>query len=255
MNFELAIPSYKRAVTLREKTLKVLQGCTDIDPKRITVFVADDNEKREYTRELDRVTYGKIVVGVPGMGAIRNYVQRHYPEGQAVLHIDDDIAALQVRVTEKQLAPFHELGSFAGDAFDVCRRVGARLWGIYPVNNPYFMKATVSTDLKYVIGSMWGSINTHDDVLTVSLDDKEDFERTLKCYAKDGVVVRFNHVTCKSNYYGEPGGMQVERTEERVLKSARALVARYPHLCTLNLGKKSGHAEVRLRDSRPRARP
>jgi hypothetical protein len=44
--------------------------------------------------------------------------------------------------------------------------------------------------------------------------------------------------------------MQEERTKNRVDKSATAMVEAYPGLTTLNLTKKSGFAEVRLRDKR-----
>ena len=44
--------------------------------------------------------------------------------------------------------------------------------------------------------------------------------------------------------------MQVERTLKRVDKSARAIVEAYPDFATLNLTKKSGYPEVRLRDKR-----
>ena len=46
----------------------------------------------------------------------------------------------------------------------------------------------------------------------------------------------------------EKGGMQETRTKERVLKSAKLLVERYPDLATLYLKKKSGYAEVKLKD-------
>ena len=50
MNLEeyvVAIPSYKRPETLRTKTLKVLQDY-NIDPTRIYIFVADDEQKEIY---------------------------------------------------------------------------------------------------------------------------------------------------------------------------------------------------------------
>ena len=44
--------------------------------------------------------------------------------------------------------------------------------------------------------------------------------------------------------------MQVERTKKRIHDSAVYLTKKYPNLCTLNTGKKSGYTEVRLRDRR-----
>lgn len=44
--------------------------------------------------------------------------------------------------------------------------------------------------------------------------------------------------------------MQVERTKKRIHDSAVYLTKKYPNLCTLNTGKKSGFTEVRLKDKR-----
>lgn len=248
MNFEIAVPSYKRPERCRDATLAFLARCKTEAP--ITVFVADEEQRAVYARTLDPKTYSQLVVGVPGMGAIRNFIHEHYAPGTRILHVDDDIEGLFVRVDEKRLVEHVELDELVETAFSLCERANARLWGIYPVKNPLFMKARATFDLRYVIGSFWGSINEPGDVLTVSLDDKEDFERTMKCYAADGAVVRLEYVTVKSRYYTEPGGMQETRTPERVRKSAELLARRYPQLCSLNMKKANGFVELRLRDKR-----
>jgi hypothetical protein len=248
MKFEIAVPSYKRPERCRDATLAFLARCGSEAP--VTVFVADEEQRAIYERALDPKTYTRLVVGVPGMGAIRNFIHDHYAPGTRILHVDDDIEGLFVRVDEKHLVEHLELDAFVETAFGFCEQSNARLWGIYPVNNPYFMKPRVTFDLRYVIGSFWGSVNKPGEVLMVSLDDKEDFERTMKCYAADGAVVRMEYATVKSRYYTEPGGMQETRTPERVRKSAEQLARRYPQFCSLNTSKKSGFVELRLRDKR-----
>lgn len=254
MDYGVAVVSYRRAKTLREKTLSFLAKA-HIPPRAITVFVADSVEAELYRATLDPTTYGSIVVGERGMGAIRRFVQKYYPEGTRIIHCDDDIDELIQRQDEKKATTFLEVEALAWEGWALCEKMRAHLWGIYAVANPYFMKHSVSTDLKYINGTFWGSINSHEDFLSVSLDDKEDFERSLKCYVADGTLVRFNHIAPKTRFYAEPGGMQEDRTEERITFSAHELVRRYPELCSLNLTKKSGHAEVRLRDCRKRLVP
>ena len=134
-------------------------------------------------------------------------------------------------------------------------------WGVYPVENPYFMKPTTrksddytSTYLSYIIGFMTGVINNRKAEIR-TIDDKEDYERSIKYYLKDGGVLRFNNVTCRTNCYKEPGGMQVERTKKRIHDSAVYLTKEYPKLCTLNTGKKSGYSEVRMKDKRETSSP
>jgi hypothetical protein len=107
-----------------------------------------------------------------------------------------------------------------------------------------------STDLRYIIGSVWGIINPG-PILTVTIDDKEDYLRSVMMYVLDGGVLRYTNIAPQSAYYKEPGGMQEERTMGRIDASAKAMVAAFPDLVKINLTKKSGIPEVRLRASRP----
>jgi hypothetical protein len=248
---EVAIPSYKRAETLRDKTLRVLKEY-GIPAHKITVFVADTEQETLYRNTLLPKTYGKIVVGVPGMGAIRNFITKYYPIGTKIVNIDDDIKGF-LEYDEKRPRkekPLTSLLSVIQRGFAECERSGARLWGVYPVANGFFMKPKVSTDLRYIIGSFWGCINPGLSEMTITLDDKEDYQRSILYYKKYGSVVRLNMVAPISSYYKEPGGMQEERTKERVERSARWIVKEYPEFAVLNPSKKSGYMEVRLRDMR-----
>lgn len=249
----IAIPSYKRAEICRDRTLALLQKL-GVPPSRITVFVADGTEYFEYHNVLIPGTYREIKAAEPGMGAVRRFIQRHYPEGEPLLCIDDDISALYRKQSDKRYVELDAEGfqTMVRLGFWSCRKAECRLWGIYPVLNPLFMKNRVRVGLTYIVGAFWGCFNSHDPELFVTLDDKEDFERTLKFFQKDGAVVRLEAYSLKTAYYTTPGGMQETRTPERIDQSARQLVERYPMLTKLNLAKKSGHTEVRLIDPRNR---
>jgi hypothetical protein len=112
------------------------------------------------------------------------------------------------------------------------------------------MKPKVSTDIRYIIGSFWGCINPGIKEVEVTVDDKEDYQRSILYYKKYGSVVRLNMYAPVSAYYKEQGGMQEDRTMERVEKSARWIVKTYPEFAVLNPGKKSGYMEVKLKDLR-----
>ena len=109
------------------------------------------------------------------------------------------------------------------------------------------MHTDITFDLQYIIGAFWGVINTHDKDTYVTLDDKEDFERTIKFYIRDGKVVRFNGIGILSAYYTELGGMQETRTEGRVKRSGMELLQKYPMFCEFNKARKN-HFEIRLVD-------
>ena len=253
-DYVIAIPSYKREDTLKNKTLRVLKE-QNIPKNKIFIFVGNQDEYQKYKAKLPNY-YNQIIIGQVGMGAIRNFITDYFPEGQQIFNMDDDINGFVELTKEKnkvtkskfQSKNFrgNDLDKFIKKGFSECKKNNLSLFGIYPASNPFFMKKRITYDLRYIIGSCWGSVNNKS--IKVSMDDKEDFERTLKYYMKDGGVIRFENVTVISGYYTEKGGMQETRTKERVLKSAEKLVKQYPNLCKLYLGKKSGYAEVKLKD-------
>lgn len=237
--WRIAIPSYKRATRLRDSTLTVLQN-NQIPKERIDIFVADEAERETYAATLDPATYHQLIVGEPGMGAVRNFMTDYYDDGQHILFIDDDIYDLM------SLEPL-DLSGWIGRAFEECAAAGLRLWGIYPVANKFFMKSGYTKDLRYIIGSMYGVINDRD--IKVSLDDGEDKQRTCLYYLKYGGVLRYNDVSPKTKYYREPGGMKITRTLERQRASGIALLEQFPMLLTRK-DKKDGKIEHTFRDRR-----
>ena len=259
-DYIIAIPSYKREETLKNKTLKVLQQ-QKIPKNKIFIFVGNQEEYEKYKKVLPNY-YNKIIIGEVGMMNIRNFITNYFPEKQKIFNMDDDITDFIRLVKEKNMLKNQkgikksspqsekfkekELDIFIRGGFKECQKNNLSLFGIYPASNPFFMKKRITYDLRYIIGSCWGCINNKS--LKVTMDDKEDFERTLKSYIQNGGVVRFENVTVISGYYTEKGGMQETRTKERVLQSAEKLVNKYPTLCKINLGKKSGYAEVKLKD-------
>lgn len=248
----IAIPSYRRAVTLRDKTLTML-AAYKIPVSRIHVFVANEEELAIYKETLKPGTYGHLHVAEKGMAAVRNYITRFFPVGKPIFSLDDDITGfLEYSATgRRNERPLRDLAGLITAGFAETRRTGYRLFGIYPVANGYFMRpGAPSTDLRYIMGGAWGILNPG-PILTVTLDDKEDYLRTVMMYVLDGGVIRFNNISAKTAGYAGAGGMQETRTLSRISDSAKAMVAAFPDLVKINLTKRSGMPEVRLRDSRP----
>ena len=245
MNFVIAIPSYKRAKTLRDKTLALLKR-KGVPASIIFIFVATAEEKEEYDSVLSPADYNTLIVGVPGMGNIRNFITSYFPLGQKIMNIDDDISDFKELVDGK-LVETDMMSAFQA-GFTELENKKLRLFGFYPVANAFFMKRKIRYDLRYIVGAVWGIINPGLDVLTITLDDKEDYERSIIMYLVDNGIVRFEYYCPITKYYKEPGGMQNGgRTTERIDRSARNLVERYPRLASLNMAKKSGKTEVRLK--------
>lgn len=249
IDYEIAVPSYKREKTIQEKTFKVFEE-HNIPPERVTVFVADAKEYELYLSALVGHKYGKnIVIGVPTIGAQRNFIEQYYPEGTRLMMFDDDIDQVQRRKDEKTLEPIDDLYTeIIEQGFNQCEEVGAKTFGIYAASNAYFMKDRVYTKLCYIIASMFGVIVEHDKELARVTNHGEDYEYSLRQYVKHGVLCRLDKYTVKSNYYKEEGGLQTIRTKEYVYESIKKIAEMYPDLCSMYIRKTTGHAELRLRD-------
>jgi hypothetical protein len=250
-NWIIAIPSYKRAETLRDKTLRVLAEYR-IPRDRIHVFVATKEEADTYRATLDPTTYGHLHIAEPGMAAVRNYITRFFPVGKQIFNMDDDIRGfLEWSATARRNEqPLRDLAGAITAGFREAHRTGYRMFGFYAVPNGYFMRGgPPTTGLTYIIGSVWGIINPG-KILTVTIDDKEDYLRSVIMYLLDGGILKFRNIAAQSAYYTEAGGMQETRTMRRIEASAKAMVDAFPDLMTINLTKKSGKPELRLRDRR-----
>ena len=253
IDYKIAIPSYKRPETIKKKTLKVLESY-NIDPSRITIFVADESEYEAYKFSLKDTPYQNIVVGVPTIGAQRNFIERWYPEGTKLMMFDDDIEEVQKKISEQKLGRIDNLEEeVIIKGFEECKKFGAKTFGIYAASNAYFMKERVYTKLCYIIASMFGVIVEHHDDLIRVTNHGEDYEYSIRQYVRNGAVVRFDNYTVKSNYYKEDGGLQTIRTKEYVHDSIKKIAEMYPDLCTMYIRETTGMAELRLKDNRKEA--
>ena len=239
----IAIPSYKRAETLKNKTLNYLLNKCNIKSNTITVFVANKKEYEIYKKTIPNNI--KIQIGKETLRGQRNFMDFYYEKEDKVLFFDDDVEGLYIK-SGKKTKLYTDLISLYKIGFNECLKNKTALFGVCAVNNSFFMSSNISTNLKYVVGCFYGQIITRDKSLSVSLEDKEDFERTILYFDKYKKVVRLNMIAPKTNYYNEDGGMQITRTEKRITASAFTLIKKYPNYCSLNTNKKSSHTEIKL---------
>ena len=76
----IAIPSYKRQDQIVDETLLTLEHYK-IPPSKITIFVADKEEKKLYEEAIPEGTVKDIVVGILGIDKVRNLILDYYPKG------------------------------------------------------------------------------------------------------------------------------------------------------------------------------
>jgi hypothetical protein len=255
----IAIPSYNRPDLIQIKTLALLNQ-HKINPDIIHIFVANQEQYDTYTKKVPNFLYGKIIIGELGLKNQRNFIMNYYPEGTQIVQMDDDLDKImelvsssfsrikKTRKTQKTLRRIDDLDGFIKRAFEMCYEKGIYLWGVYPLANSRFMTSNITTDLRFIVGPFWGVINRHLPELQITIDEKENAERTLQHYTIDHAVLRFNNVGIETRYYKNKGGMQDEgkNRKEEALKSVYYLHQKYPKLTKIYLAKKSGVPEIRM---------
>lgn len=264
-DFVIAIPSYRRPSIIVSHTLAYLKEC-GIPNDIIHVFIVDDEEEVATYQHTLRDKIGiHIHKGPVGLCNMRNFITDFFPDGKRILHMDDDIKYLvfmeeDLSVGDRKSAkryPLYTLGagefqSWVEGAFSALdiSSPQTRLFGIYPIRNGYFMKTLpyVSTDLRFCVGCVWGCVN--DKRIRLTLEEKEDYERTLICWQLYGSVIRYNHIAPVTAYYITPGGMQTQGANHRIERSREScelLIRKFPELCVPGRTKKTtGIPEVKL---------
>jgi hypothetical protein len=241
IDYQIAIPSYKRPKRLISETLATLRR-NNASHDRITVFVANLAEKQIYDKTLESAGVSvPVVVSQPGLINSRIwYNTQHYTPGTRILNLDDDIAGLHVK-DGNGLKPYaSDLDRLVSKGFQICENTKARLWGINPVANGLFLKPTITVGLRYICGIFHGSY-AGDPALCapdrVRQSSGEDFETTLRSFKLYKGVVRIDGYAPKTKYFAEGGimaelGGKAEREQDH-LQQLAAIVRRNPSFSKL----------------------
>jgi cellulose synthase/poly-beta-1,6-N-acetylglucosamine synthase-like glycosyltransferase len=247
MDYKVVIPSYNRAETCRDKTLALLHKY-NIPKNIIYVVVANSEQKELYAKTLDPKTYNEILLGVPGLMNVRNWIFAHFPKGTHLVSCDDDLRGFleYTTTTKRHEMPLRSLKNVITRGFAECKKAGCDLWGVYPVANGFFMKPSVSKDLKFILGSFFGCINPGAS-FELESPQKHDYEMTIKFFIKDGAVIRLNFVAPKTSIYTEPGGLQTNGDRMKHQENAvKYLSKTYPQFVKVNPTRKSKFPQIRL---------
>ena len=235
----------------------------------VYIFLANDTELTNYQQEYKIFIQQhsnimsssiKFVIGVPGLVAQRNFIMNWFRPGQYIIGMDDDVEGIYKLNTHgnpsykarrtwtlDHLAP-GELHELILTGFKKLQEHGAHLWGIHPVDNPYFMSSGMSTDLRFIVGPFYGIINRPEQGLTTPA--KNNVERTLQNYKADGAVIRFNYITLRTQYYKNKGGLQAvdigNGRREKARMAMEYLHTKYPEYTVIHITKKNKWPELKL---------
>ena len=241
----VCIPSYKRPATLVKKSLKtLLEG--GVPESRIIVYVASEEEAITYRAH--SIKSEMVVVGVPGLAAQRQFIQEQWPVGKRIIFIDDDISQIK-RLADSKLEKVRDIPGLFDEAFREMEAVKANIWGVYPAASALYMSNNTTTSLCYLIGALYGIRNTRGPTLRYG-DNQEDKERTLRYWARDGVICRLNYITILTRYYA-PGGMESPTRKEETKAATQQLVDEFPGLITQTHKAKQGIYDIKFKRMTP----
>lgn len=253
MDYRISIASYNRVKQLGEKTLATLEN-NNIPKDIIDIFVADKNQFDEYKKAYPEYN---IIIGKLGLKSIRNFIfQEYYEEGQKVVSLDDDIDKVRMKNPREW-----EDSCWADDeldlkkeielAFKECEKSKRSMWGLYPCDNHYFMKNTITYDYRFCGGWMFGVINRKKNMLLTTGDEYciEDFERSIRHYLADGGVVRINYLHAKQKYGNPVGGIGALENRKRDYNIQELQKEFGTELFKIQI-KKDGFKQLVLKDKR-----
>lgn len=254
-DYVIAIRSYRRPEKIKTKTLRILQ-MDNIPKERIYIFVAPD--EIENYRVSVGVGYNICDGGDKGTNFCNMKIQDYFQEEQYIIQMDDDInfilklrddndtserQKVNGRIEPKGLKMYNTL-ELINRGKDLMDKHNLNMWGSMPVVNDYFMKKGYTTDLKFCIGRVFG-FNNYKDVKTND-DCRDDYERSILWYKRDGGIIRFSEVVVDADTYIGKGGLAESRTIEKMEKSCIYLLETYPEFVARRKCK-SKYPEIRLK--------
>jgi len=245
MNYRIIIPTYKRANILWDNTLSFLKKYK-IPNNKIDILISTKKEA-DYYKTIIGHKYNFIYHGQTGIGAVRNFIRHYYKyktDLEYVLYIDDDIKGIN-----KIDKPIEDLDSFIKNMFEKTKQLNFNLWGICAYDNPFFMKKSITTNLKYICGNFCGEIidrNKHD--IYTDFDHFEDFAFSCEHFIRDGGVVRNNEYCVITKYFAIGGIVEsyggLENRKKDMEEASIHFVDKYQGMCRRIL-KKYGY-DIRL---------
>lgn len=238
MDYKIAVRSYNRSNTIK-KTLKILED--DGILKSLIYIFCPLNQILEY-KSINGNDYHYIDGGDKGTNYCNKLINNYFELNDYIIQMDDDINGVYQLTTTKYKDvikrkvgddPKLPLGLIKKSVLEIIiegkrqmEETLLNIWGMYPVNNYYFMKNNITYDLRFCIGRIFGFINTK-DIYTVD-DCRDDYERSILYYERDGGIIRFNKYVCDADTYIGAGGLAEIRTIDKMKKSVDYMLNTYP---------------------------
>lgn len=215
---KIVIPSYKRADILIERTLPLVLK-SNIKAEDIYIFVVQE-ELEEYSEKINNKSIN-IIVGKKGIKEQRGFIAEYFKDDQFILTLDDDVKKIQELEGEK-LVNVKDLDMLNKKVYKTMIDNGSKCCGVYPTNNPYFMKPVTTHNLKFCIGAMRWFINDSFIEMNRYYTLLEDYEVSLKYYLEYKTITRLSYIAIEHDFNKLRGGLK--ETTDRSFEAKEAEV-------------------------------
>jgi len=254
MDYKIAIPSINRSRVLKERTIKLLRDY-GIPMRNVRVFVTRADAK-EYMDVLDDKDINFSIVPI-GIAQARNNISHYFEEGEFILSLDDDIKEIQELDGEK-LIKLDCLKTLIEKVYTMLKDNNGGCCGVYPTNNPYFMKPYNSNNLKFCIGAMRFFINDREIETSRSYNLLEDYEISMKYFLKYGQIHRLNYIAINHDCNGRLGGGLSSITDRRYdikKEEVNKFYTQYYKYCSINdrIVKNGKKIDIRFKKCRKKS--
>ena len=225
---KIVIPTYDRYNNF--KTIQFLKN-NNISNECIYIFVANEEQKQKYISVIGNEY--NIIIGVLGLVNQRNFITNYFEDGEIIISIDDDIEDL----IQKDNRPLKE---WLEECIEYLENSNAGLLSINPSVNPFYFEQrkngkSFKTGRYPAVGVF--NILKNDKELLLSIDDMEDWERSLLYFKKYGMNVRYNDILIKTKYFCKDGGLSSFRNKYTYLNNLNKLVYRFNEYVSFNYKK------------------
>jgi len=214
---KIYIPSFNRSFALVQKTLKTLKG---ISQDKICVVCSSTQQKNEYIKVIK--DYDIIVSHTSGIAAKRNWIRKN-SLSKYIMMIDDDIED----IVDHYGIPLsgERIYALIFKGFEECESKGLSLWGVSGFHNAFYLRDKVTTDLKFIIGNFFGTIQKENKPpIECPYSLLEDYYFSCKHFLRDGGVLRMMGYGTKTKFAKNAGGLQTRYTKEKRLTTEELII-------------------------------
>lgn len=245
--FVIAIPSHARPDQLQSKTLALLKK-HHIPMDSVYVF-ASPTSMSDYRPIAQEWGFFLVETG-PSILEARNHIIQFFPDGMAVVEMDDDIEDVKTTLKGEPGKSVDDLTSVFKESFTLLG--GRGLWGLNAQDNAFFGSGRDQFGLRSIINSCLGYYN--DRSIVLSVPQKADFQRCILFYLHGRPILKRGGYGIKTKYWSNKGGLHdrygMARRREIQAESAHALYSKYPGLVYERI-RKDGMVDIRFRSRDP----